>query len=115
MNVLRVRCLSVVWVGLIASSTLSAQEPKLRDTLKGHTDGATPVTFSPDGKRLASGSFDRTVKLWDVATGKEQATLKGHTSGVYSVVYSPDGKMCRLGVSSSAGASAISRSSSRRQ
>ena len=35
------------------------------------------MAFSPDGKTLASGSWDRTIKLWDVATGKEQATLKG--------------------------------------
>ena len=39
----------------------------------------TSVAFSPDGKTLASGSEDQTIKLWDVATGKEQATLKGHT------------------------------------
>ena len=38
------------------------------------------MAFSPDGKTLASGSEDKTIKLWDVATGKEQATLKGHTS-----------------------------------
>jgi len=37
------------------------------------------VTFSPGGKTLASGSFDKTIKLWDVATGKEKTNLKGHT------------------------------------
>jgi WD40 repeat protein len=40
---------------------------------------------------LASGSYDKTVKLWDVATGKERATLKGHEGAVYAVAFAPDG------------------------
>ena len=55
------------------------------------------VAFSPDGKTLASGSEDETIKLWDVATGKEQATLKGHTHAVCSVAFSPDGKTLASG------------------
>ena len=50
------------------------------------------MCFSPDGKRLASGSADKTVKVWEVQTGQEALTLKGHTSGVWSVCFSPDGK-----------------------
>ena len=50
-------------------------------TLKGHTGEVSSVAFAPDGKTLATGSWDQTVKVWDITTGKELATLKGH-SGV---------------------------------
>jgi WD40 repeat protein len=79
-------------VGLIAASPLSAQELKLRETLKGHAEDVMSVAFSPDGKILASGSMDDSINLWDVASGKNTATLKGHANDVYSVAFSPDGK-----------------------
>jgi WD40 repeat protein len=60
-------------------------------TLKGHTGGVKSVAFSPDGKRLASASDDKAVKVWDVATGQETLTLKGHTGQVHCVVFSADG------------------------
>ena len=71
----------------------SAQQPKLSATLRGHTSYVSSVAYHPDGKTLASGSKDKTIKLWDLATGEEQATLEGHTDDVYSVAYSPDGKI----------------------
>ena len=48
------------------------------------------VIFSPDGKTLASGSSDQTVRLWEVATGTFVHAFKGHEHGVRSVVFSPD-------------------------
>jgi WD40 repeat protein len=53
------------------------------------------VAFSPDGKRLASGSDDNPVRLWDLTTGRESARLEGHTNGVSSVAFSPDGERLR--------------------
>jgi tetratricopeptide (TPR) repeat protein len=50
------------------------------------------VTFSPDGKRIVSGSDDKTLKMWDAMTGQETFTLEGHTGEVFCVAFSPDGK-----------------------
>ncbi len=61
-------------------------------TLKGHSQPVTSVAFSSDGKRLASASFDNTVKVWDATNGQETLTLNGHTQMVFSVAFGPDGK-----------------------
>jgi WD40 repeat protein len=59
--------------------------------LKGHNFPVNSLTFSPDGKRLASGSDDRTAKVWDTTTGQELMTLR-YAEPVSSVAFSPDGK-----------------------
>ncbi len=65
----------------------------LQRRLAGHTEAVLSVAFSPDGKTLATGSDDKTARLWDTATGKQiRAPLTAHTGPVLEVAFSPDGK-----------------------
>jgi WD40 repeat protein len=60
--------------------------------LEGHTDIVNTVTFSPDGRLVASGSFDQTIRLWESSTGRELKTLRGHIDGVIALTFAADGK-----------------------
>jgi WD40 repeat protein/serine/threonine protein kinase len=61
-------------------------------TLRGHERGVETVAFSPDGRRIVSGSADSTIKVWDTDSGSELMTLRGHKDKVMSAAFSPDGK-----------------------
>ena len=69
--------------------------PHLIATLEGHTEGVASVAFSPDGTLLASGSWNDTVKLWDVSTERQIATLPSKQPTL--VAFSPDGKTLAVG------------------
>ena len=60
-------------------------------TLKGHTGAVSSASFSPDGSRIVTGSWDKTAKVWDARSGAQVLTLKGHTDAVDSASFSPDG------------------------
>jgi WD40 repeat protein/uncharacterized caspase-like protein len=77
---------------LLVQILVQAQRPELV-VQTGHARNVNCVAFSPDGKLLASGSVDYTVKLWDVATGTELRAFKGHGEVVESVAFGPDGKL----------------------
>lgn len=63
-----------------------------RNTLTGHGDRVTSVAISPDGKIIASGSLDRTIKLWDLATGKLLENITQHSGAVTCITFSRNGE-----------------------
>jgi WD40 repeat protein len=62
-----------------------------------HPDHITSLAFSPNGKLLAAASWDRSIRLWDTATGKEVRRLQGHENQVNAVAFAPDGRTLASG------------------
>ena len=76
----------------------ATQWPAIQGVFTGHKYTVSSVAFSPDGKRVASGSHDHTICVWDVETGAViSGPFEGHSSAVRSVAFSPDGKRVASG------------------
>ncbi|MGW8354735.1 nSTAND1 domain-containing NTPase [Streptomyces wedmorensis] len=74
-------------------SLRTASTLPLQRRLSGHAQAVDSVAFSPDGKTLATGSYDNTARLWDKDTGKTRHILKGHTDQVHALAFSPNGSV----------------------
>lgn len=70
---------------------------RLARTLAGHRGAIRRLAWAPDGRRLATPSDDKTIRIWDALTGECVATLEGHTQTVYVVAWSPDGRWLASG------------------
>jgi WD40 repeat protein len=70
----------------------SFSQSHLRAVLRGHTQAAGTVVFSPDGRKVLTSSDDHTARIWDAATGKNLWVLKGHKDGLTGAEFSPDGR-----------------------
>lgn len=78
---------------LVRRPAVEARWDNCVQTLEGHESIIRGIAFSPDGKYLASASYDTTVRLWDPATGALRSTLEGHDDGVTAVTFSRNGQL----------------------
>jgi len=80
-----------LWLRPLTASLTPPGGPLIR-ILEGHTDSVYAVAVTPDGKHAISGSWDKTLRVWDIKSGEEIQILKGHTKWVRAVAVTPDGK-----------------------
>jgi len=92
----------IILISCFASYFVLSQESgyKLETVIqRGHRAAVKSVAYSPDGKYIATGSRDNSVKLWEVATGRELRTFLGHLSTVNAIDFDPTGKLMATGSS----------------
>jgi WD40 repeat protein len=79
---------------LFGQATLwNAADGRLLRTIEGHNDALYAIAISPDGSRLATGSYDQKIKLWNPADGELVHTLSAHNAAIYCLAFRPDGKI----------------------
>jgi WD40 repeat protein/putative methionine-R-sulfoxide reductase with GAF domain len=76
----------------VISKSISSPDFVLARTLKGHTGWVTTMAFSPDGQRLATGSWDQTIKFWEVSTGEQLSTTARKNKEIEALAFSRDGR-----------------------
>jgi WD40 repeat protein len=81
----------------IRGKNLKDQEIEPLHILMGHSHIVSSLAMSEDGKLLVSGSWDQTIKVWQLETGKLLRTLKGHRDKVYAIALSPNGQIIASG------------------
>jgi WD40 repeat protein len=85
--------LVLAWMFVLSVAGLARADERVEVFLQtGHVGSVSAVAVSPDGRLALSGGDDHTLKLWEIATGREVRTFKGHTKGVCAVAFSPDGQ-----------------------
>src|ERR1700721_1718400 len=84
-------------LAFLVSGQCFGQITQLRATLDGHNAPVCSVAFSPDGRMVASGSWNGRIMLWEALTGKLRATLQSHKEQINSLAFSPSGKVLAFG------------------
>ena len=87
--------LLLIIVASSGTALVTAQAPPA--PLAGHTGAVASAVYSPDGQLIVSGSFDRTIKIWNASTGAELRTLNGHAGQVLTVAVAPNGRQFASG------------------
>jgi hypothetical protein len=80
-----------LWLRSIRPCLISPDSPLIR-TLSGHSDKVNGVAVTPDGRRAVSASWDNTLKVWDLESGRELCILTGHSNNVNGVAVTPDSR-----------------------
>ncbi len=88
-SVLGVLLLTVSGIFIVPEETLFSQD----HVLEGHQEAVRSLAYSSDGKFLASGSFDGTIRIWDVPSGSLKESFNAHDDAIRSIAFSPDGDL----------------------